>query len=142
MQMKNWYGAAGICINDQGKILMVKQGLPEEEKRWSIPSGEIETNETYEACCMREISEETGYDVQIVKALFIKESVEQGIDVKVHYFEVEVIGGMPVIQDPDHLIYEIGWKSTNEIKQLSLSFEGDRAFLLNFIHEKMKGVQR
>lgn len=134
--MKNWSGAAGICINNHGEILMVKQGLPEEEKRWSIPSGGKEANETYEACCIREMSEETGYDVQIVKALFVKEIVEQGIDVKVQYFEVEIIGGMLEIQDPDHLIHEVSWKSADEIERLALSYEGDRVFLLDFIHGK------
>lgn len=125
-------------MNDKGEILMVKQGLPKEEKRWSIPSGGKEATETNEACCIREISEETGYDAKIIKPLFVKESIEQGIDVKVHYFEVEVTGGAAKIQDPDKLIYEIGWKSADEIRYLKLSFEEDRGFLINFM--KGKGV--
>lgn len=139
--MNKWFGAAGICINERGEILMVKQGLPKEEKLWSIPSGGKEINESYEACCIREVREETGYDVQIVKPLFIKESVEQAIDVKVHYFEVRIIGGTTKIQDPENLIYEIGWKSVHEVEQLPLSFDKDRVFLLNFIHEKTKDIQ-
>lgn len=139
--MNKWFGAGGICINERGEILMVKQGLPKEEKLWSIPSGGKEINESYEACCIREVREETGYDVQVVKPLFIKESVEQAIDVKVHYFEVRIIGGTTKIQDPDNLIYEIGWKSVHEVEQLPLSFDKDRVFLLNFIHEKTKDIQ-
>lgn len=139
--MNKWFGAAGVCINERGEILMVKQGLPKEEKLWSIPSGGKEINESYEACCIREVREETGYDVQIVKPLFIKESVERGIDVKVHYFEVKIIGGTTKIQDPDNLIYEIDWKAAHEVEQLALSFDKDREFLLNFVYEKMKDIQ-
>ncbi|MEN1969079.1 NUDIX hydrolase [Lentibacillus sp. N15] len=74
--MKQWYGAAGVCISELGKILMVKQGLPGEKKLWTIPSGEKNHNETYEACCIREIKEETGYEAGVMKPLFIKESME------------------------------------------------------------------
>lgn len=134
--MKKWLGAAGLCINEKKQILMVKQGQPDEEKLWTIPSGGKESNETFEACCIREIYEETGYRTSIVKPLFIKNGTTFGIPVEVHYFQVNVDGGIPVIQDPDELIYEIGWKSANEIKDLKLSFPEDRDLLLNFISKE------
>lgn len=71
--MKKWFGAAGICVNEEKQILMVKQGKPDEKKLWTVPSGGKEDDETYEACCIREINEETGYDAGVVKPLFIKE---------------------------------------------------------------------
>ena len=37
--MQKWFGAAGICINSNGQILMVLQGKPEEKKLWTVPSG-------------------------------------------------------------------------------------------------------
>ncbi|WP_430789634.1 NUDIX hydrolase [Virgibacillus flavescens] len=134
--MKKWMGSAGLCINEKKQILMVKQGLPDEEKLWTIPSGGKEANETFEACCIRETYEETGYLTSIVKPLFIKEGTTFGIPVTVHYFQIKVDGGSPIIQDPDELIYEIAWKSANEIKDLELSFPEDRNFLLNFINEE------
>ncbi len=30
--MNKWTGSAGICINEEGKLLMVLQGAPDEEK--------------------------------------------------------------------------------------------------------------
>ncbi|CEG26249.1 MutT/nudix family protein [Bacillus sp. B-jedd] len=70
--MQNWFGAAGVCINEEGQLLMVLQGTPEEEKTWSIPSGTKEENETFEECCIREVEEETGYKVEIIQKLQVK----------------------------------------------------------------------
>jgi ADP-ribose pyrophosphatase YjhB (NUDIX family) len=42
-----WEGASCICINE-GKLLMVLQGKPEEEKLWSYPSGGREAGESLE----------------------------------------------------------------------------------------------
>lgn len=93
MKSKKWFGAAGICLNDKNEILMVKQGTPEEKKAWSIPSGEKEADESFEACCVREIKEETGFDVHIIQSLFVKEEVIGEYEVQVHYFQVIVYAG-------------------------------------------------
>ncbi len=134
--MKKWFGAAGICLNDKNEILMVKQGTPEEKKIWSIPSGEKEVDESFEACCVREIKEEAGYDVHIIKSLFVKEEVIGEYEVHVHYFQVMVYDGSLKIQDPDNLIYEVSWKAYHEIEDLELSYPEDRKILLDFIKEK------
>ncbi|PLT31029.1 NUDIX hydrolase [Peribacillus deserti] len=131
--MEKWFGSAGICVNGEGKILMVLQGRPEEKRVWSIPSGGLEPGETFEECCVREVWEETGYEVEIARPLFIKEGVTFGIDVEVHYYELKLIGGSAIIQDPDELIHEIAWKSADEISDLDLSFPEDRSFLLDFL---------
>ncbi|MCH1626406.1 NUDIX hydrolase [Ferdinandcohnia quinoae] len=134
--MEKWYGAAGICVNEHNQILMVLQGKPEEKKVWSVPSGGKESSETFEQCCIREIKEETGYDVKIVRPIYKKVGITYGIEVEVQYFEVGVIGGKQCIQDPDNLIYEIAWKSANELLELELSFPEDRELLLDFTYGK------
>lgn len=133
--MKKWTGSSAVCINANNEILMVKQGKPEEVKKWSIPSGGRETGETYEQCCQREVEEETGYIVKVGKILQVKSSVDSSYQVKVHYYECEIIGGQATIQDPDELIYEIAWQSKEAIKKLDLSFPEDREFLINYIEE-------
>ncbi|MFD2042950.1 NUDIX hydrolase [Ornithinibacillus salinisoli] len=134
--MKEWYGAAGVCVNENNEILMVKQGTPEEEKTWSVPSGGKENGETFEACCIREVNEETGYHVNIIRLLFAKKSTSDGYHTEVQYFEVQAYGGEAEIQDPDNLIYEIGWKSVEDITNLELTYPGDREILIDFIESK------
>ena len=108
---------------------MVLQGKPEEKKLWTIPSGGKEDLETFEDCCVREIKEETGYQVEIVRKLKAKEGKTFGIDVVVQYFEVKIVGGTMEINDPDGLIHEVAWKSAKDLEDLDLSFPEDRSFL-------------
>ncbi len=76
-----WFGSAGVCINENGELLMVLQGKPEEEKTWSVPSGGQERNETFEECCIREIKEETGYIVEVVDELKVKKGIYEKINI-------------------------------------------------------------
>jgi 8-oxo-dGTP diphosphatase len=127
-----WEGASCICLHE-GKLLMVLQGTPEEEKRWSVPSGGLEQGETLEECCIREVWEETGYLVKIKEKLHIKEGISLGIQFKVQYFLAEIVSGSPNIQDPDGLIYDIRWVSFEELKLLNLSFPEDGELLMNYL---------
>lgn len=126
-----WKGSAGVCINNRNELLMVLQGKPEEPKVWAIPSGGLEKGESFEECCLREIGEETGYKVQISHKLHVKTGTTYGIDVEVHYYRVQLLGGEMTIQDPDGLIYEIAWVSKDEVQRLELSFPEDLPFLLD-----------
>lgn len=131
--MRTWHGAAAVVVNKNDELLMVKQGTPDEEKVWSIPSGGKEGDETFEACCMREVQEETGYEVDIDAILFEKKTVLQGYSVIVHYFSATIVGGEMCIQDPDGLIYDIAWKSADDLKELALSYPDDLKVLLDMI---------
>ena len=99
--MKSWSGSAAICINEQREILMVKSfGL----EQWAVPSGGIEEGESPEQCCIREVKEETGYDVKVIEPLRVKETTIKGIKVKTYYFRVEKFGESSGINDPDNEI--------------------------------------
>ena len=52
------------------KILMVKQFVQRGDIVWNFPGGGIEDNETPEEACVREVKEETGYNVVIKRLLF------------------------------------------------------------------------
>ncbi|TFE00878.1 NUDIX hydrolase [Jeotgalibacillus sp. R-1-5s-1] len=136
--MKIWQGAAGVCVNGKNELLMVLQAAPGEDQKWTIPSGGKEKMETFEECCVREIFEETGYTTKIQSFLHTKETTLDDIDVLVHYYTVKCTGGSAVIQDPDELIYDIAWKSADEIVQLSLAFPEDREFYLQMLQRKIK----
>ncbi|MHC0039129.1 NUDIX hydrolase [Pseudoneobacillus sp. C159] len=137
--MKKYYGGAGILINEMGELLMVLQGTPEEVKKWSVPSGGKNEGESFEECCVREFEEETGYKVEIVKPYYVKKEMneEDQFDVEIHYFTVHLVGGGMAIQDPDQFIYDIAWKSIDELKGLELSFPGDRGLLIECMQNEI-----
>ncbi len=61
--------ATGILIEDN-KILLVKQRVSD-DRNWSLPGGKLERGETLEHGIIREMKEETGLDVEIIKMLYI-----------------------------------------------------------------------
>ena len=138
--MEKWYGSAAVCMNEDGELLMVLQGRPEERKTWSIPSGGKEPYETFEECCLREVEEETGYQAEIIQELTVKKGSydDLHIEYEIHYFLVKKIGGQRLFNDPDNLIYDIAWKNREEIKTLSLSYPEDMDYLLDYISTVIK----
>ena len=59
----------GILIEDN-KILLVKQKISA-KRNWSLPGGKLEQGETLEQGIIREMKEETGLDVEIVRLLYL-----------------------------------------------------------------------
>ena len=135
--MKEWFGSSGLCFNDNGQLLMVLQGKPEEKKLWSIPSGGKEVDESFEECCLREMEEETGYLTEIVEEVKVKRVIydTRNITAEVRYYIVRIVGGERAIQDPDGLIYDIAWKGLEELKTLKLTYPEDRDFLIQYIRK-------
>ena len=124
--MKEWQGAAGICMNENNEVLMVRA---KNSRAWAVPSGGIEKGETPEDCCVREFVEETGYPVKINKLLFIKEVELKGYSVKTYYFLVEKIGESSGIDDPDQLIELAAWKSLSELQDIEHAYPEDKQVL-------------
>ncbi|WP_157964507.1 NUDIX hydrolase [Exiguobacterium flavidum] len=112
--MKEWHGAAALCFNEEDEVLMIRGS----GHHWALPSGGIEPGETAERACVREVKEETGYDVEIVEHLFVKEAVSEGFDVKTHYFRVAPTGTRTGIADPDGEILEAAWKKLAKLDEL------------------------
>lgn len=65
---KNPVPAAGGFIVEDGKVLMVRRKYPPREGYWSFPAGFMEWGETPAACCIREVKEETGLDVDVTSS--------------------------------------------------------------------------
>lgn len=84
------HACRGIIVS-KNKILLIYQ---KNENKYIIPGGGVENNETYRACVMREILEETGYEVEPLKELleieefFFWNKNWQHIQ---HYFVCEII---------------------------------------------------
>ncbi|MGF9979198.1 NUDIX hydrolase [Viridibacillus arvi] len=128
--MKEWFGSAAICINENKEVLMVKGSNSES---WAIPSGGIEQGETPEECCIREVKEETGYDIVIEDSLFIKETEIKGYKVKTYYFKVKKTGESEGINDPDNIIVDAGWKSLRDIQNIQHAYPEDLEVLEEFL---------
>ncbi|PGK52432.1 DNA mismatch repair protein MutT [Priestia megaterium] len=63
--------AQAVIIRD-GYVLMVLQKTKRGKEVGNFPGGNIEEGETPEEACLREVSEETGYGVEIERLLHVK----------------------------------------------------------------------
>lgn len=105
---------------------------------WSVPSGQIENNETAEEACIREVWEETGYNVKIKETLHTKKVMIGEYDVTTEYFLCDIVSGHITYHDPDETIEEIAWKTDKEVASLFHLYEEDRDLLLSLL-ESSKG---
>ena len=89
--------AAAIIEFPNNKVLLIKRGTPVFRGYWALPGGKVEDGETVEEAMVREVREETGLAVEIVKK--IGEYHETGVNNGIEYdyyptcFLVKVIEG-------------------------------------------------
>ncbi|TWT04516.1 NUDIX hydrolase [Planococcus sp. CPCC 101016] len=129
--MSNWKGAAGVCVNEKNEVLLVLQGVPGEEKKWTVPAGGMEGNETVEQCCIREFFEETGLTIDILEKLNTRTGnyEDSAVSFEVTYFKVQVTGGEIVLHTGDEWIADVAWKPIAEIDELELAYPDDAALI-------------
>ena len=71
---------ACAAIGKEGKILIVKRNLRPGINKWALPGGFVESNETPEIGCLRELEEETGIKGKIKRLIgvYIQKTREYG----------------------------------------------------------------
>ncbi|EIM07237.1 mutT/nudix family protein [Planococcus antarcticus DSM 14505] len=131
MEMSNWKGAAGVCVNQNNEVLLVLQGVPGEDKKWTVPAGGVEEGETAEQCCSREFFEETGLTVRVLEKLNTRtgEYEDSAVSFEITYFKVEVIGGEIALREGDEWIADVAWKSISELGELEMAYPDDAALI-------------
>jgi len=87
-------GSNGLCFNDKGELLLEKR---KDDHSWCLPGGWVDATDTPEESCIRELKEETGFDVKIKKLLGICSRKAGSFGVphsSTHIiYECEIVGG-------------------------------------------------
>ena|SRR3972149_7613026 len=96
-------GVGGVIINKNNEVLLLLRKTSPESDCWTIPGGSVKFGEKIEDALKREIFEEIGVEIKIIKLLNI---VNHIIDSeKTHYvspeFLVEIISGKPRNSEPE-----------------------------------------
>ena len=98
-----WKGGVRVIIPDEeGRILLVRQHH-EDQEIWMAPGGAVEEGETSRDAAIREVMEETGLIIHVVRLLWHVEEVspERGQRF-VNFFLGRIIGGKAeLVEDPE-----------------------------------------
>jgi 8-oxo-dGTP diphosphatase len=141
MEMKKYTGKTSTAIIpfSEDRILLVKRNTVPFKGYWALPGGRMDPGETIEQTVVREVKEETGLDVKVVRT--IGKYVEKGVkdDVEYEYyptcFLVKVVGGETKRQESE--IQEIQLFSLKELPN-PLAFEHSK-MIRDYLRLKRKG---
>lgn len=107
-----------MITNEKSEILMVKE---KEDGKWTIPGGWCDIGESPKENAIKEVSQETGYDIEIKRllGLFDRNKYIEHVsrfDVYDIMFYAKIIGGSI---NPNHEVIEVKWFDINELPELS-----------------------
>lgn len=103
---RHFVSVAGIVINGEGRILVVKR---RDNGEWQPPGGVLESDETIEEGLRREIQEETGIEVHIDRLTGVYKNMNLGVVALV--FLCELSGGTLRTSSETE---DVRWMSTQE----------------------------
>lgn len=118
--MKNKIILAGCIIqNEKGKILLLHRNTPK-RVQWETPGGKIEEGEDSKVAAKREIKEELGVMINIVRKIGQKEFVEDGFIMDYIWHKAKIIKGEPKLREDkfDEFRY-FSWQELKSRKDLS-----------------------
>jgi ADP-ribose pyrophosphatase YjhB (NUDIX family) len=111
--------AVGVVIWRDGRILLNRRAIDPGKGRWSFPSGYVDLGETTANAAIREVKEETGFEVRLDGLVGVYSSETRPIVFIV--YSGRVVGGAPVACDE---VEEVGLFSESDLPPLA--FEHDR----------------
>lgn len=116
----------GAIIIDDSRVLLVRRANPPLQGEWSIPGGLVETGETTRDAIVREVLEETGLNVEVVRLVEVFERIlhDEQSRVQYHYvlldYACRVLGGR-IRAGSD--VSEVCWSKVDELEFLSVAAE-------------------
>jgi len=114
----------GAVIFDGGRVLLIKRGQAPLKGHWSLPGGAQEIGETAHEALSREIREETGLEIEIIRFLTLVDIIERDKKGKVrHHYTVadylcQALGGD---LSPEGDAADARWVAMEELETYSLT---------------------
>jgi 8-oxo-dGTP diphosphatase len=90
--------AGCVILDDYNRILLMHRNT-EQQSQWELPGGKVEQGETAEAAAVREIKEELGVEVGLVKSLGHGEFETGEKKYRYTWFQAVVVSGQPELQE-------------------------------------------
>ena len=105
---------AGCVLEKDGKYLLVQEKKESAYGKWNLPAGRVDEGENFHEAAVREVFEETGFHVEIIKDLPV-EHLDPSRPV-LHAFQAVVTGGELTL--PTDELLAAKWFTYEEILDL------------------------
>lgn len=127
------------AVIEDGEILMVRETI---DGRWTLPGGWIDVGESPATAVEREVREESGYEVRVVKLAAIYDKLRHDHPPVPHhsylvFFLCDLIGGEPrgSVETSD-----VGWFGVDELPELSTPRATRAQIERMFEHDRNRGL--
>ncbi len=99
--------AAGVLVEQEGKVLLVRRRLEPGRGRWTFPTGFVDFDESPAQAAVRECREETGLEVEITGLLDViaGREHERGADIIIVYRARLAGGELSAADDADRAAF-------------------------------------
>lgn len=67
--------SGAVILNNENKLLLKKDPI----RGWELPGGHVETNETFKEAVIREVKEETGIEIEILKFCGVSQELKNSV---------------------------------------------------------------
>lgn len=104
----------GGIVEKDGKYLLIQEAQEACRGKWFLQAGHLDPNETIFEGAIREIKEESGFDVELTGVCLVAHQVDPSL-IGV-YFSTKVIGG-EISYDPEEIL-NAKWYSYEEIMSM------------------------
>ncbi|MBN2421544.1 NUDIX domain-containing protein [Candidatus Woesearchaeota archaeon] len=104
-------GGGALILNDKEQVLLAKRKNTKTfDGQWSRPGGTVELGERIEDTIVREVKEEVGIDIEIIRLLNITQDIRPEENIHGIYFGylAKITSGEPRNMEPDKCS-AIGW---------------------------------
>ncbi len=116
--------SAGVIVEHEQRILLVRHMVPGAYNYWVAPGGEVRGTEPLRDAARRECREETGLDVEVRELMYIEELYDADHRVCRFWFTGWLLGGTLSISSPEahaeHIV-EAAWLGADDIVTRTVS---------------------
>ncbi len=93
-QQSSRLAAYGICLHDDQILLARWVSQDRTDRHWTLPGGKVEHGEDPFDAVVREVAEETGYDVEVAALLGVDSRTPRPEHHNIGiYYQVQIVGG-------------------------------------------------
>lgn len=122
-----------VCIQEEGKFLIVQEGIPKAYGLWNLPGGHLDDEEDLLEGAMREAKEETGLDIEITGIMSIQRNMIRGLNHVRVIFNAKKVGG-EIAFDKDEIL-AIKWVTPEEAEKMDKATLREQELFLDNVED-------